>query len=550
MTMQSLNELTEAMMANTTFSKDEIESGEGMLLTFTKIGKDVFPQATAAVLDFAQKMGTDPKTAALQLGKALNDPATGLSKLTKSGVTFTDQQKKQITAMEKAGNVAGAQKLMIAELNKEFGGQAAAAADTYAGKQKQLANMMKELKEVIGSAVIPVLNAMLKPITPILQAIAKFVSENPKLMVGILALVGVIGTLIGGLSLANTVAGLFGHTMRLNEVLMTGGVMLGIMALIAAVALIITHWKQVSAFFVNLWNTIKGLFSGIGAWFTSVFGQAASGVQSAWSGVTGFFSGIWNGIKNIFSAVGNWFSGIFGSAWNGIKSIWSGVTGFFSGIWHGITGIFGSAGNWFGNVFNGAKKAIYDHFSPSALSDHFNNVWKAVQNTFSKLNPMQWGKDLIDGIANGIRSAADHVKQAVGNVATTIRSFLHFSRPDTGDLRDYESWMPDFMKGLANGIRNSTAPVINAAKGVASGIAANIRIPQTVTSGLQLRTALAAAGGYSSGSGGSTSDSISRSPIPGLTVIFKGNSFGNKEVAKTDVDKISNAIALKVQAKK
>ena len=470
MTMESLENLSQAMSKNTTFADDEVKSGEGMLLTFTNIGKNVFPQATAALLDMSQKMGTDTKTQAVQLGKALNDPVKGVTALTKVGVTFTDQQKKQIAAMEKAGNTAGAQKVILAELNKEFGGQAAAAAETYDGKQKQVANTMKEIKEIIGSALMPALAALLKPITPIIQAIGNFVSKNPQLTAAILAVIAVIGTLVGGLSLATTVMGFFtaAQTVALGPILL---VIAAIAALAAGATLVVTHWQSISGFFIGLWNGIKGVFSGIGSWF--------------------------------------------------------------------------------GSMFDGAKQAIVNTFSPSALSDHFNGVWKSIQSTFSNLNPIKWGGDLINGIANGIKSAAHHVQEAVGNVAQNIRSFLHFSVPDEGPLTDYESWMPDFMKGLANGIRSSTAPVFNAAKGVASGIAASIKIPQTITSGLQLRTALAAAGGYSSGSSGSTSgDSISRSPIPGLTVIFKGNSFGDKEVAKTDVDKISNAIALKVQAQK
>lgn len=287
MTKQSLDELSESLSKSTTFSKDEIKSGESMLLTFTNIGKDAFPQATAAVLDFAQKMGTDPKNAALTLGKALNDPANGLAKLTKSGVTFTDQQKKQITAMQKAGDTAGAQKLMIQELNKEFGGQAAAAASTYEGKQKQINNDMKEVKETIGTALMPVLANILKTIVPLIQSIANFVSKNPQLTAAILAVIAVIGTLVGGMSLLTTVTGLFAaaQTVALGPILI---VIAAIAVLAAGAIAVVTHWQQVSAFFVNLWNSIKSLFSGIGQWFSSIFSAAASGVQSAWSSVTDF----------------------------------------------------------------------------------------------------------------------------------------------------------------------------------------------------------------------------------------------------------------------
>lgn len=74
---------------------------------------------------------------------------------------------------------------------------------------------------------------------------------------------------------------------------------------------------------------------------------------------------------------------------------------------------------------------------------------------------------MIMGIVNGIRSCIGKVKDAVSNVANTIRSFLHFSVPDEGPLTDYESWMPDFMSGLAKGIEQSKSMVTKAVEGVA-----------------------------------------------------------------------------------
>lgn len=65
------------------------------------------------------------------------------------------------------------------------------------------------------------------------------------------------------------------------------------------------------------------------------------------------------------------------------------------------------------------------------------------------------GTDIIDGIINGIKKCIGKVKDAVSNVAETIKSYLHFSVPDEGPLTDYESWMPDFIGGLAEGIEKS-----------------------------------------------------------------------------------------------
>ena len=278
----------------------------------------------------------------------------------------------------------------------------------------------------------------------------------------------------------------------------------------SAANLIKSIWGGITGFFSGIWNGITSIFSVVASFFNGVFGAAVSVIKSAWSGITGFFGGIWNGIKSIFSAVGSFFSGIFGTAAAGIRSAWSGITGFFSGIWKNISGVFASVGswfgqrfseaqsaikthfqpnaitshmhsvwtgiqgafndvkNWFGTKFEDAKQAIFTHFSPDAVSSKFNEVWDAVQGTFSKLNPFKWGSDLINGIANGIRSAAGAVQNAASWVAGKIRSFLHFSVPDEGPLADADTYGSDFMQLIADSIdENNTKPANATAKAAA-----------------------------------------------------------------------------------
>jgi hypothetical protein len=115
------------------FGDDQIQAAENLLLTFTNIKGAVFDAATAISVDMAQALGGEPKAQAIQLGKALNDPIAGVSALSRVGVTFNEQQKKQIKTMQEAGDMAGAQGIILAELNKEFGGQAEAAAKADGG---------------------------------------------------------------------------------------------------------------------------------------------------------------------------------------------------------------------------------------------------------------------------------------------------------------------------------------------------------------------------------------------------------------------------------
>jgi hypothetical protein len=65
------------------------------------------------------------------------------------------------------------------------------------------------------------------------------------------------------------------------------------------------------------------------------------------------------------------------------------------------------------------------------------------------------------------------VGDAANSVADKIRSVLHFSVPDEGPLKDYESWMPDFMGGLAKGIENSKHLVSDSIKNMGSDIKVN-----------------------------------------------------------------------------
>ncbi len=127
-----------------------IQRGEALLLTFTKIGKDSFPQATEAALNMSVAMGTDLQSSILQVGKALNSPIEGASALRRVGVQLTDQQEDQIKAFMAVNDIASAQKIILDELQVEFGGVAEAMGDTTTGAANKLENAMGNLWAEMG----------------------------------------------------------------------------------------------------------------------------------------------------------------------------------------------------------------------------------------------------------------------------------------------------------------------------------------------------------------------------------------------------------------
>lgn len=143
-----------------------IINSQNVLATFTNIkntGKDkIFDQATKSALDMSVALKTDLQGASIQVGKALNDPIKGVGALSRVGVTFTDGQKKMIAQMVKTGDTAGAQKVILAELNKEFGGAAKAAGAGAAGDWARFQDTISDTGRAIGQGLLPVLTTVMK----------------------------------------------------------------------------------------------------------------------------------------------------------------------------------------------------------------------------------------------------------------------------------------------------------------------------------------------------------------------------------------------------
>lgn len=148
---------------------EAVQEGQNLLLTFTGIrneageGNDIFDQTTRAMTDMAVAMnkgngaGVDMQATAIQLGKALNDPLEGLTALRKVGVQFTEEQRDQIRVLVQAGRTMDAQKVILAELTRQFGGSAEAFGETEAGGFAKLGHAVGELEEALAENLLPVL---------------------------------------------------------------------------------------------------------------------------------------------------------------------------------------------------------------------------------------------------------------------------------------------------------------------------------------------------------------------------------------------------------
>lgn len=137
---------------------------------------------------------------------------------------------------------------------------------------------------------------------------------------------------------------------------------------------------------------------------------------------------------------------------NVCTSVMSAIIGFYVKVY--------SAGlNFIINLGKGFVAGVGNALS--SLRNVLSKIWEAIKGKFTEVknNAGNWGKDMMTGFINGIMGKLSELREKVRQIADNIRAQLHFSRPDEGPLRDYETWMPDMIKGMAASL-DKAAPIL------------------------------------------------------------------------------------------
>lgn len=169
-TSAQMKQLAADMQEVTRFGDEVVQETQAIIATFKNIRGDEFIEATKVAADMSVVLGTDLKGAALQVAKALNDPLKGMSALSRSGVSFTEQQKANVKALQESGDIMGAQRIILEELAGEFGGAAEAIGGTFGGAVQMAKNRLGDIHETIGAAIIPIFEALEPVIDSVMTA--------------------------------------------------------------------------------------------------------------------------------------------------------------------------------------------------------------------------------------------------------------------------------------------------------------------------------------------------------------------------------------------
>ena len=444
-TTESVNALATSLSLATNFTDDQVLSAENMLLTFTKIGSDVFPAATEATLNMAEKFGS-VEAASIQLGKALNDPIEGVTALRRVGVTLTQAQEDSIKKFVEMGDIASAQKVILDELGTEFGGLARSVADPAI----QAKNQIGELAEALGMKLLPYVNQAAQAfidwlesmggVDGVLQKITNaFIIIQPYLPI-------IAGALIGGLvpALIAATLALWAFVAPLLIPMAIGAaVVAAIMLIRAAIQNFGEFASAIAILVVQGWEDIKNKAQ-------ILFKIVSDDIIEIWTGIKDFFSTIWDGILAILNLAVEGFLLIINgfltllfldweTSWNGLKFIWSESMNFIKttsdNIWGSIKSVFMDSWAYLSGLFNSGKEllivawtSMWDALTAKAIS-----AWDGVKIVI---------KDSINWIINKINaliSAANVVSAKVGGPKIPMLQPLTFSQ---GGIVPMVDWSP------------------------------------------------------------------------------------------------------------
>jgi hypothetical protein len=443
----------ERLSATSLFDDDDIMvKVTANLLTFGNVAEDSFDRAQQAAVNLSARMGGDLQASALMIGKALNAPTQGLAALRRVGIQFTADQEAMIKAMDAAGNSAGAQAIMLGELERQFGGAAQAArdADPMRAAMIDLGRSMGVLEQHF-VPVIAGLGQFISKLADGLSALTPFQAKMALIGVAVAAAVGPALVAIGAVVSAVGVL-----------VPIVGAISLPFLAVAAAVAAVgVAFWvfrddiipilqsfaaslqENLGPKIEPLWEAIKSAAAAVGDVFMAIFGDGSPGsaaetikvfgevIARIFGAAVDVITGAINVITNIMRALGALLRGDFSAMWGYLGQA---VMAAVRGIANAFQTLFPEVVSWVRQTYEGVKDWLLDRFAAvvrgivekiTQVKDAFFNLYDAVVGNSYIPDLVEeiadWmGPRLQDAMVDPALSAIDETASAFGSMATDV----------------------------------------------------------------------------------------------------------------------------------
>lgn len=424
----------------------------------------------------------------------------------------------------------------------------------FGGSIEKMKSSLDVLMTSFGKIIAQYLTPMIEKAQEWLDKFNEMSDEEKDHIVKLAALAAAIGPILMG---GGKLIALIGKIMQFAPQLATviqgatsafGGIGAGAGAALAPVAAVAAAIGVLVAAFMNLWNNnaefkagmldtwngIKESFSG----FVSAIQERMPQIQEAFNNVISVIKPLWEGYCQLlapaFQAAFDAVKAVLDLLFNAIISVidmltgiftadkelfMQGLTMFLQSIWTylvqwwtilytWITTTINTFLAWFGTSLEDIVTRITEFFK-NLLDTIVEKVTEIVDWVTEKINEIcdfisslperfyQWGVEMIQNLAQGIRDTIGAVTEAISSVAEAIAEFIHFSEPDKGPLSNFNSFMPDMMKQMAQGIEKGRWQV----KAAAANVARDIAAPIATTNNVTMNNSFTFGGGYTEADG-------------------------------------------------
>ena len=414
------------LQALSTFDDSEIlRDVTSVLLTFGNVAEEEFDRAQRAAVDMATKLKVDLKSATVQIGKALNDPIKGITALTRVGVDFTKEQKNQIKAMQEAGDTAGAQSIILAELERQFKGAGKAARDAVPGSDA--INRWNDLREKVGEVLLKVIERVEPVLTKIADAFLNLSPATQTAIVAIVAVAAVAGPLV---IVMGSIAGAIG---TLLPILAGLGPALGVvkvallalaanpvvLAFAAVVAGIYLAWKN--------WDKIKPIID-----------RVKAVVVAFWNRHVG---PIFNFIKDaLINAVTNWWKmqvGVAKAVAKLVTSVRAWLVNKLGAVWKAVTG-----------KIDMVKRAFFNLYDAVVGNSYVPDMVDGIAREMARLDKV---------MVQPVERATSKAKQAFRDLASDVQQVMREAFPEIAAFQDLKAKRATLQQGADAGLISQSA---------------------------------------------------------------------------------------------
>lgn len=470
-TVEELQKAAKQLETFSNFDDDDIlQKVTANLLTFGNVAGDVFDKAQQAAVDLSARLGQDLQSSTVMLGKALNDPVKGITALSRVGVSFTEDQKEMIKAMAEAGDIAGAQTLILAELEKQYGGAAKAARDAAPGGDQ--AQAWRTLQEVIGERLVQAFEKFEAVTTPVINA---FLSLSPEVQTAVVVFAGLAAALGPALIVLGMIASGIGSIIAIAPALAAGFTAIKVaglalmanpfvLAFAAVLAAIYLAWQN--------WHTITALLEGIGATFTGWWQGSVQpvldGLMEKISEVIRIFTSIFGPeIKAVVGMIGALMRGDFSAAWELAKEA---VRQSIEAKLRLIQSLVPGAISSMKALYDGVKLWLVDKFN--GLVELFMGPIRKIEGGFAWLYDRvvgnSWVPDLVDRLGEeAARFGIEFVNPMLDGARQVDAAFAGITPPDInttpGGMPPLPGLDPQSQGAMRDGFSQSFADGIRAA---------------------------------------------------------------------------------------